>query len=346
MCRPDGVEAAEGVVQAKHFDLDAKAEAEACDTATVEAAQFLTAHVAIACTQVETLGDQELRSKNGVPEHVVKEGKLGLDCVSAQVDLWWRVFVVKDQVGRLQIGGRERKAQRHVLETLRDADLDFKWQRTRYALGRFPLGEVEADIFEDHTGGKQFAFAHVSAAQIHAECKVRAVAAHVAVDKFEVGTDAKVIHLAGTAHNKGEVGGREAPGLVAVDIGLDHFAIAQVLDSGMETADIFKGVRVANITVGDVAEVVAHRGADGLMHRIVAQGGVLIGHVEVMVHRGDIAATQGGNPRRGTQVQEIKDMPSTDLGSGEHRQASEEYQRPFLHGAKIGSICQTWECKN
>ncbi len=68
MRRPYGVEACEGVVEAEHLDFDADPEGETCQSAAIEAAELLAAHVGVACTQVEAFGDQEFGAENGVAE--------------------------------------------------------------------------------------------------------------------------------------------------------------------------------------------------------------------------------------------------------------------------------------
>ncbi len=233
-----------------------------------------------------------------------------------------------------------------MLESLRHPDLDFEGQRRIHPLWRAPFGDVEAHVFENHACRKKSIVTHISAAQVHAQCKMGAVAAHIGVDHFEVGADAKAIDLPCATYHQGEVRRGEATCLVAIDIGLDHFAVAQELNPCVEIADILKRMRIARVAVSDVAQVVGDRKSRRLMHRVVAQGWIQVGVVEVVVVGRDIGPPQRRDSGRRAQVQEVVGMPTADLCSNQKRQVNKDDERQFLHKAKIGRICQTWECKN
>lgn len=324
MRRSDGVEAAQGVVEPEHLDLDAHTKGKSRDATTVGAAQLLAAHVVVAGTQVEAFGNQELRTKDGMPEKIVHHRKFCLDRVTAQIDLWRRILVIVNEVGGLQVGRGQREAQRHVLETLGNADLNLERQRCIHAIGRFPFRQVETHVPEDHSGSEKSAFADVGTAKVESHGKMRTVAAHIGVDQLEIRPDAEAIHLPCASDHQGKVRGRETACLVAIDIRLDHFPVAQELDATMEVSDVFKGMRITRVAVGNVAQVVGHRHGDRLVHRVIGKRRIHQRIVQVMVIGGDVHPAKGGNPSRGAQIEEIIDVPATNLGIDQNGQASEE----------------------
>ncbi len=258
MRRADGVEACKGIVEAEHLHLDANTKGKSGDAAAVGTTELLATHVVVAGTQVEAFGNQKFCAENSVAEQVVHYRKLGFNCVAAQVDLRWRILVVVNQVGCLQVGRCEGKTQRHVLQALRNADLNLEGQRRIHPVRRFPLRQIESHVPEDHSCCEKSVVADVGAAEIKAHRKMRTVTAHVGVDQFQIGSDAKTIDLPRTTDHKGEVRSRETTGLVAIDIRFNHLSVAQKLNSSVEIADILKGMGVPCIAISNVAEVVSH----------------------------------------------------------------------------------------
>lgn len=293
MRRADGVEACKGIVEAEHLHLDANTKGKSGDAAAVGAAELLATHVVVASAQVETFGNQKFCAENSVAEQVVHYRKLGFNCVAAQVDLRWRILVVVNQVWCLQVGRGERKAQRHVLEALRNAYLNLEWQRCVDPVRRFPLRQVESHVAEDHSSCEKPVVADIGAAEVEAHRKMRTVTAHVGVDQLEIRPNAEAIHLSRTADHKGEVRSRETAGLVAINIRFNHLSVAQKLDSAVEIADILKGMGVPCIAVSDVAQIVSYRHGHRLMHRVIGKRRIHQGIVQVMVVGGNVHASQG-----------------------------------------------------
>ena len=116
----DGMVGRKGIIQSEMADFDACPERESTESGAVGRAQLLAAHVVIPCPEVETFRNQELGSKDEVPEEIVEERKIVFDGFATQVKFNGGIGIVKDEPWPVDIVNGDGKTQGHVGQALRN----------------------------------------------------------------------------------------------------------------------------------------------------------------------------------------------------------------------------------